>query len=370
MGGGGKGGSAPPPPDPVATANAQGAANREAALASLETSMIGQQTPFGTLRYQKIGESEKGNPQYRAITELSPDQQQLLGLQTQGQLSLGNLGVSQLGRISNAVSQPFSYEGMPAAPVLDNAYIQSAKNSIIARDQERMNQARNALVTRLANQGITDPGSQAYITAIDELNRAQNDFALGADQTAFGQAAQKFGLDASARERAIQEAAYLRNQPLSEFSAFMSGAQPQMPQFTQTPQYSQAPAPIAESTYNSYQGQLANYQAQQQAAAAMRGGLFGLGGALGGAAILKYGLPGLGPAAVAPSDRRLKRNIKRCGTRPDGLGIYEFEYLWSDKPQRGVMAQEVEVLYPQAVGERDGFKTVNYEMIGGVDGRV
>lgn len=361
MGGGGKGGSAPPPPDPVATANAQGAANREASLASLETSMIGQNTPFGTLRYEKIGESDAGNPQYRAITELSPDQQQLLGLQTQGQLNLGNLGVSQLQRISDAVSQPFSYAGMPDAPVLNDAYIQSAKDSIINRDQSRMTAARDALITSLANQGITDPGSQAYITAIDELNRSQNDFALGADRTAFSEAAQRFGLDASARERAIQEAAYLRNQPLSEYSAFMGQSQPTMPTFSATPQYNQQPAPVADSIYGSYQGQLANYQADQAAGNATMGGLFGLGGSLGGAAILKYGLPF--------SDRRLKRNIERCGMRADGLAIYTFEYVWGEK-SRGVMADEVEMIYPQAVGERDGFKTVNYEMIGGVDGRL
>lgn len=279
MGGGGKGGSSQPQaPDPVATANAQGAANREAALASLETSMIGQQTPFGSLAYERIGETEKGNPQYRAITTLSPEQQQLLGLQTQGQINLGNLGVSQLTRISDAVSQPFSYDGMPAAPVFNDAYIQTAKDSIIARDQNRMDRERDALITSLANQGITDPGSQAFITAIDELNRAENDFALGADRTAFSEAGERFGFDASARERAIQEASFLRNQPLAEYSAFMGQSQPSLPQFGPTPTYNQQPADITGPTYANYNAQLANYNAQQQRNASAMGGLFGLGG--------------------------------------------------------------------------------------------
>lgn len=356
MGGGKGGGSPPPPPDPVATANAQGAANREAALASLETSMIGQQTPYGSLSYEKIGETEKGNPQYRAITTLSPEQQQLLNLQNQGSINLGNLGVAQLGRINDAVSQPFSYAGMPDAPTLDSAYIQSAKDSIIARDQNRMNQQRDALITSLANQGITDPGSAAFITAIDELNRAQNDFSLGADRAAFVEATQKFGLDASARERAIQEAAYLRNQPLSEYSSFMGQSQPTLPQFGATPQYNQQPADITGPTYANYQGQMANYNAQQQAAAASRGGLFGLGGSLGGAAIIKYGLPSL-------SDRRFKKNIKRCGTLANGLPLYEFEYLWGEK-KRGVMADEVEKVMPHAVSKINGISFVNYAAIG------
>lgn len=291
--GGGKG-SPPPPPDPVATANAQGAANREAALASLETSMIGQQTPFGTLRYEKIGQSEAGNPQYRAITELSPQQQQLLGLQTQGQLSLGQLGVDQLGRIQDSVAQPFSYDGI-ASVTPDEAYRAQILNSIVTRNQPFMDRERQALVTSLANQGITDPGSQAYITAIDEINRRQNDFMLGADVTAANALNQEFARDMSARQQAIQERAYLRDRPLSEMSAFMSGAQPQMPQFGSTPVMNQQPADITGPTYAAYQGNLAAWQQGQQNNNAMMGGLFGLGAAGLGA----WGLSSMGSAPVS-----------------------------------------------------------------------
>lgn len=350
--GGGKGGDAPAPPDPAATAAAQGAANRESALASLETSMIGQKTPYGTLSYSKTGTSDAGNPLYTATTELSPEQQQLLNLQNQGSLNLGNLGIAQLGRINDAVSQPFSYAGMPAAPTLDSAYIQSAKDSILARDQSRMDQQRNALVTSLANQGITDPGSQAYMTAIDELNRANNDFSLGADRAAFGEATQKYGLDANSRERAIQEATYLRDRPLTEYAAFMGQSAPQMPQFSATPQYSQAPADVTGPAYANYQGQLGAYNSAQNANAATMGGLFGLGGGLGAAGILKY------------SDRRLKRNIKRCGTLCDGIELYVYQYLWSDVREIGVMADEVQKVKPEAVSEVGGFLAVDYSKLG------
>jgi hypothetical protein len=60
------------------------------------------------------------------------------------------------------------------------------------------------------------------------------------------------------------------------------------------------------------------------------------------------------------SDRRLKRNVVRLGTRSDGLGIYEFEYIWGGGRQIGLMAQEVAILYPEAVGESGGFMTVDY----------
>lgn len=348
--GSGKGGSAPAPPDPALTAAAQGAANKDAALASLETSMIGQNTPFGSLTYTKTGTSESGNPQYTATTTLSPEQQQLLNLQNQGSLNLGNLGIAQLGRINDAVAQPFDMAQFGAAPTLDNTYIQNAKNSIIARDAPRMDQARQALITSLANQGITDPGSQAYMSAIDELNRSQNDFSLGADRAAFNEAAAKYGIDTSGRQQAIQEAAYARQLPLSEYAAFMGQAAPQQPTFTPTPQYQQAPADITGPTYANYQGQLGAYNANQQANAATAGGLFGLGGGLGAAGILKY------------SDRRLKKNIRKCGTLANGLTEYEFEYLWGEK-SRGVMADEVLAVRPDAVVMVGGFMAVDYSKL-------
>ena len=63
------------------------------------------------------------------------------------------------------------------------------------------------------------------------------------------------------------------------------------------------------------------------------------------------------------SDRRLKTNISRVGTRPDGLGVYEFEYVWGGPRHRGLMAQEVRELYPDAVSERDGYLMVDYRKV-------
>jgi len=76
---------------------------------------------------------------------------------------------------------------------------------------------------------------------------------------------------------------------------------------------------------------------------------------------------GLGIYAGKTSDVRLKMNIERVGTdERTGLAIYEFEY--KDTPGerfRGVMAQEVEVKYPDAVTTMpDGYKAVFYERLG------
>lgn len=80
----------------------------------------------------------------------------------------------------------------------------------------------------------------------------------------------------------------------------------------------------------------------------------------------------VGSAAIA-SDHRLKTNIERVGEYPDGLGIYDFDYLPIEgqiadyMPQgrhRGVMADEVAELRPWALGPViDGYATVNYEAL-------
>lgn len=75
-------------------------------------------------------------------------------------------------------------------------------------------------------------------------------------------------------------------------------------------------------------------------------------------------------AAYAGSDIRLKTNIDRVGETADGLGIYDFDYLpiegqiaafMPEGRQRGVMAHEVAVLRPDALGPViDGYATVDY----------
>jgi hypothetical protein len=59
------------------------------------------------------------------------------------------------------------------------------------------------------------------------------------------------------------------------------------------------------------------------------------------------------------SDRRLKSNIKRVGTHPIGVGIYD--YTMMGMRQRGVIAQEVQAVRPDLVKRHaSGFLQVNY----------
>lgn len=60
------------------------------------------------------------------------------------------------------------------------------------------------------------------------------------------------------------------------------------------------------------------------------------------------------------SDERLKENIQKIGKTNDGQTIYRYNYKGDDRVQIGLMAQDVEKKYPDAVGLAGGYKTVDY----------
>jgi hypothetical protein len=65
------------------------------------------------------------------------------------------------------------------------------------------------------------------------------------------------------------------------------------------------------------------------------------------------------------SDVRLKSNIERVGTHPLGVGVYEYDKF--GKRERGVMAQEVEQVLPEAVKTHEsGFRMVNYGLLNSI----
>lgn len=74
-----------------------------------------------------------------------------------------------------------------------------------------------------------------------------------------------------------------------------------------------------------------------------------------------------GSCTLAPSDRRLKRQIKLLAILDNGIKIYSFKYLWSDVTFVGVMAQDLieNAGWKNAlVTMSNGFYAVNYSMLG------
>ena len=83
-------------------------------------------------------------------------------------------------------------------------------------------------------------------------------------------------------------------------------------------------------------------------------GLMGAGGmVLGGMAA--------GGTGLFASDIRVKENIVLVGQLDNGLPVYKFNYIGSDIPIIGVMAQDVELFNPNAVVEVNGIKHVKYD---------
>lgn len=273
--------SAPATPDPAKTAQAQAAANKEAAISSANINMINQQTPYGSLEYTQRGTASDGTPQYTATQTLSPGQQQLYDLTNQAAQKYGQTANTQLDAVSDRLAQPLDFGSLGAAPVANEQTRQQVYDSIIQRNQPLATQQYDQLQTRLANQGLSDPGSQAYRAAIDEYYRGQNDFGLAAQNAALGQQQAMYGMEANARDRAVNEMAQSRSIPLNELAAMLSGAQVQSPSFVNAPQQQIAPADIMGATYGSAN---LNQNLYNQQSATQRQNIQGLYGLLGSSA--------------------------------------------------------------------------------------
>lgn len=64
------------------------------------------------------------------------------------------------------------------------------------------------------------------------------------------------------------------------------------------------------------------------------------------------------------SDIRLKENINKVGISPNGLNIYEFNYLGDNKKYEGVMAQElVGTNFESALNNKNGYYMVDYSKL-------
>ena len=352
MGGGGFLGLGPAPSAPAAP-NYQAAAqttaqgNLAAAQAATAANRVNQVTPYGNLNYAETGTDSQGNPTWTATTSLSDVGQQLLNNQNQTSLGLGGTINAALGQVQNTMGQQFN----PNLPQVGINAGQNYQDAAMQRLAPQLSQQRELLTNQLANSGIP-VGSEAYNRA--QMNQAQKENDLLAANTTQG-----FNTGLAANQQAYNQALTNYNMPLNTLSALRSGSQVQNPTFQNVPQQATtAGADVLGATQMGYNAQMGNFNAQQAAQQGFNSGLMGLGGTLGAAAIM--------------SDIRTKENIIAIGTLPNGLPFYQFEYKpeFKDHPlaghgtHTGVMAQEVEVMYPDAVITLDnGYKAVDYGVL-------
>jgi len=340
----GKSASAPPAPDYASAAKETAAGNLEAARAATAANRVNQVTPYGNLDYTISGADPYGNPTWTATQSLAPAQQKLLDYQNQASLGLGELTGKGLGYVNNMLETPFDTSKLPTTGFNPS---QSYQDAYMQRLAPQISQSREALNTQLANSGIP-VGSEAYKRAMQTQGMKENDL-LAAATT------QGFGIGQQARQSALQEQAYLRNEPLNTLNAVRSGAQVQGPSFVNSAQQANTAGPdMLGAAQMGYNANLAASNAQNAANNAMTSGLFSLGG------------------AALMSDIRTKENIEVIGVAENGLTVYKYEYKPEFKDHElagkgvhyGYMAQEVEQVYPYAVKTlNDGYKVVDYGLL-------
>lgn len=236
--------------------------------------------------------------------------------------AMGMYGMAQQsGDMSNVASMPV------------NAGT-TGQQAIMSRLEPMMAREANLTRNRLANQGLV-AGGEAYTNEIGDMDRQHNDLrtqaalqGINLDMSAnnqgyaqamqnadfgnramsqnYGQASQAAGMEnagmAQDMNQRMQAAQFgnaaqgqelarlltLRNQPLNEVTALMSGSQILTPQFQQYQGQPIAPAPFMGAAQAQNQAAMNQYGIQQAGVNANNAGLYGLGGAALGAAARKF----------------------------------------------------------------------------------
>lgn len=310
----------------MATAQAQSGLNRDTAVAQQLTNFVSTNNPWGSTSYSPNGATSYVDstgktvsiPQFTQTTTLTPAQQGIFDRTQGAQTNIAGIAEDQSAMLGDYLNDPFEFNNQDAA---DWSY-DLASSRILPQ------QARNeeALRSRLVNAGLR-PGTQAWDSEMSRLTMANTD--------------QMNQLALTGRGQAFGEALASRNQPINEITALLSGSQVSNPAQMSgpTPQAQVGGVDYTGLVNQKYQGDLASHNA-------MLGGLFGLAGTAGSAAIM--------------SDRRLKTDIEKVGKLDDGQQVYSYRYKAGGPTQIGLMAQEVEKRRPEAVVDVGGYKAVDY----------
>ncbi len=314
---------APRAPDPKQTSAAQTGTNVASTIANAWMTNMNEVTPDGTKTFNQTGQTSFTDPftgqtyqipRFTVTQTLSPQQQRVKSQQDRASLNLAKIGADQSGKIGALLGSSIDLAGIPQAPGSapdgpdlttsfggdwseDRRRVESA---LLSRIRPQQDQDRQALRAQLINQGMNE-GSSSFERAMGRLDEKENDarmqaiLAGGQEQSRLAGLAERqarFGNDAlqqmfanaltgfnaqnQLRGNALQEKFALRNQPLNEIGALLSGGQVSMPQFMTgaqvQPMRSTDNAAIINNNYNQ---KMATWQHKQ---AAMGSTLSGLGG--------------------------------------------------------------------------------------------
>ena len=299
----GKAPAAPAAPDYAGAAVAQGAANKETAVAQARLNNPNIYSPYGNQTVTWGTPDATGVAQPTINQTLTPEAQRALTAQQNLQANLATLGGQSYGTAFDVMSKPFDYRGQVQTS-LDTSGVAkmpvnagtTGQEAIMSRLEPSLAKNRVSTETQLINQGLR-PGTEAYDNAIKLLGQQENDArtqaalqGINLDTTAnaqqYNQALQSGQFGNTAQQQALAQAIQYRQMPLNEIAALMSGSQIQNPQFGAYQGTNVQAAPIANATAQEGQFAQNTYNAQMASANAQSAGLYGLGGA----GIIGYGL--------------------------------------------------------------------------------
>lgn len=245
--------STPKAPDPYQTAAAQTASNQQTAQYQSQLNNVNQVTPQGTLTYTK--NTGTNGPYWTATQKLSEPQQAIQDQQNAFNLKANQTANEQLGKIAGVLGTPLDL----SSNAVEGRLLELGRQRLDPLWQQKQDQFQQDML----NRGVRE-GSEAYNNAYQNLQQARNDaynnLLLSGHQTAVGDIVRE------------------RQQPINEMTALLNGQQLQNPNYVTPAQTQVSGTNISGLIQDQYNSQL-----QNQSAAL--GGLFGLGGTLGGAAI-------------------------------------------------------------------------------------
>lgn len=260
--------SAPAPVDTTAAAQATAAGNLDAARAATAANRVNQYTPYGSLIYSQDPNASSPDSGWSVTQNLSPAQQQLLDQQNQTSLGLSGLANQGLGYVQNALGNNITAANLPANMVNPG---QTGQDALMARFQPQIDQSHAALVTQLANQGIS-PGSEAYDNAMRVQDQSENDLRSQA-------ALNGISVGQNAQNQQMQLLTALQNQPINMLNAVRSGSQVTNPSFTNVPQQATTAGPDYLGAANSQQANNTGlYNSQVGSANSSNSAMAGLAG--------------------------------------------------------------------------------------------
>lgn len=290
------------------------------------------------------------------------NQQQTAGINAINQASgYANPFIQSAAGLAQGAANPLTASQIQQ---FESPYIQNVVDATQAQFNDQNAQAQNALKGNAAMQGALGGDRQAVAQTTLAKNQqiAQAPTIANLYNTGYNNAVQT--ATQQYQTNPLAAASAIGNLGVAGQNAALQGANAQVAAGTLQQQTQQAQDQAAYQQYLQAQGYpyaQAAFLQQYGLPTALAQGTTSSGTQTGQGPNLLTQLLGLGTAGLtAYSDKRVKENVEPVGKTFDGQPIYRFNYVGNPMTQIGLIAQDVEHSHPDAVGESNGIKTVDY----------